>query len=396
MNYSTFSMGTYEQLLRSNGQTERYNISIQSPSFPDPFQGANVVMNPQANSIRLLADDYVAPYSIQPSFSWQQGLPKRMSINVNFQLNRGVHQNRNRNINAPYPGTPLPDEILDLLFSNDPAERDLGRSIVDPMRPLYPYVGNITQQESVGKSLSKNLSIQFRTQNMPMLWGKVLIGGNVSWALAWAEDDSGNPMNAYDLAAEWGRSSSDQRHRVSSNLNVQVPGNMRFTINPSWSSGRPYNITLGQDVNGDSSNNDRPAGLGKNAGTGPSNFGNLRLNFTKTFIIGGNTTTPRPANEYAEPQRGGGGFGGGGGGGGGFGGGFGGGGGGGGGVGGRGGNRPQGRQIQLSINVNNLFNSTTRTGISGVMSSPLFGQLTGGGQGRSITIGLNTNLGRLF
>jgi hypothetical protein len=48
------------------------------------------------------------------------------------------------------------------------------------------------------------------------------------------------------------------------------------------------------------------------------------------------------------------------------------------------------------VTVNNLFNSTTRNGISGVMSSPLYGQLTGGGQGRTIQVGLTTNLGRLF
>jgi hypothetical protein len=104
------------------------------------------------------------------------------------------------------------------------------------------------------------------------------------------------------------------------------------------------------------------------------------MNFTKTFAFG--TTAPRPSNDYAEPQRGGGGFGGGGGG-------F-------GGPGG-GGNRNNGRrQIQLSVQVSNLFNSTVRQGINGNLSSPLFGQITGGGQGRRIMLSLNTNLGRLF
>jgi hypothetical protein len=33
--------------------------------------------------------------------------------------------------------------------------------------------------------------------------GKAQISGNVTWAMNWAEDDNGNPMNNYDLAAEW-------------------------------------------------------------------------------------------------------------------------------------------------------------------------------------------------
>jgi hypothetical protein len=408
MNYSVFSMGNWEQLLRNDGQARQYTIEILSPSFPDPFAaGSSSSTTPQANSIRVRTEDYVAPYTIQPSIAWEQSLPRRMTFNVNFQMNRGVHQNRSRNINAPYPGTPLPDDILALLnfnnagcsafgySSNSPdcsalvaAKRAEGRAIIDPMRPFFPYIGNITQMESTGTSFSKNLSFQFRTQNVPVLWGKVQIGGNLTWSMNWANDDSGTPMNSYDVASEWGRSSQDQRHRISSNLNVRLPRNMQFTINPGWSSGRPYNITLGSDRNGDSSNNDRPAGFTKNAGTGPSNFSTLNFRFTKTFIFAANQPAPTP-RAYAEPQRGGGGFGGGGGGGG-----FGG---GGGGFGGQGGGRgQQGRQVQFTISVNNLFNSTTRTGVSGVMSSPLFGQLTGGGQGRTIQLGLNTNLGRLF
>jgi hypothetical protein len=393
MNYSTFSMGSWEQLLRNNGEARQYTVEIQSPSFPDPYLGGGISSTTaQAAALRLRADDYVAPYTIQPSFSWEQSLPRRMTVNVNFQINRGVHQSRNRNINAPYPGTPLPQEVRDMLNFRSFSDPDLqaqvraqGRAIIDQMRPFYPYVGNITMQEAIGKSLSRNVSIQFRTQNVPILWGKVQIGGNLTWSMNWANDDNGTPMNVYDLAAEWGRSSSDQRHRVSSSLNVRLPRNMQFTINPGWSSGRPYNITLGSDLNGDGSNNDRPEGYGKNAGTGPSNFSTLTLRFTKTFILASNQPAPTPRANYAEPQRGGGGFGGGRGGGG-----F-----GGGGGGGFGGQRG-GRQIQLTITANNLFNSTQRTGVSGVMSSPLFGQLTGGGQGRSIQLGLTTNLGRLF
>jgi hypothetical protein len=46
--------------------------------------------------------------------------------------------------------------------------------------------------------------------------------------------------------------------------------------------------------------------------------------------------------------------------------------------------------------VTNLFNSTVRTNVSGVLSSQYFGQITGGGQGRTIRLSIQTNLGQLF
>jgi hypothetical protein len=380
MNYSTFSMGTWEQLLRNDGFSRQFSTIVTSPTYPNP--NLPTVASNQvalANSIRVRAGDYQSPYTIQPSLSIDQSLPKGHRVSFNFQVSRGLHQNRNRNINSPFPGNRLEGELADKYFSQDSSKRAEARAILDTMRPFFPIVSNITQQESSGSSLTKNFSVQYRVQNKMVLGNKVQIGGTVSWNMNWANDDNGNPLNPYDLDAEWGRSSNDQRHRITGSLNLQVPGNMRFTFQQlGWSSGRPYTVTTGRDENGDTSNNDRAEGYKKNSETGPSTFGAINMTFTKIFAFGARPT-PRPSNNYAEPepQRGGGGFGGGG---------------GGGGRGGAGG----ARQIQFSVQVRNLFNSTIRQGINGNLSSPLFGQITGGGQGRSIQLSLQTNLGRLF
>jgi hypothetical protein len=393
MNYSTYSMGSWEQLLRSTGPNNQTNYELLNPTFPIPDTTAlNVVTNPQttAATLRIRADDYAAGYTIQPSLSVDQSLPKGHRLSFNFQMSRGVHQSRTRNTNAPYPGTQLPTAIFEELNYRNPfdlvdqnAHRAAARAAVDGMRPDSTR-GNISMNESSGSSLTKNFSIQYRTSNKRILWQKVLIGGTVSWNMNWAEDNSGTPMNNWDLASEWGRASGDQRHRVSGSLNVEVPWRLRFSFTGlGWNSGRPYTITTGFDLNGDGSNNDRPAGLGRNSETGPSSFNVIGMTVTKTIPLPGGTRRPTPTNDYAEPQRGGGGFGGGGGGGG-----FGGGGSRGGGAG--------GRQIQLSVRVTNLFNSTVRTNVSGVLSSPLFGQITGGGSGRTMTVSIQTNLGQLF
>lgn len=392
MSYQTYSMGNWEQLLRNNGSYQT-DFLVLNPSFPN--QPTLDSLNAQASTAtnqRIRAEDYVAGYSFQPSLSVDQSLPKGHRLSFNFQISRGLHQNRNRNINAPYPGTPLPSEVQAMLNFRDPLDkthedevRAEGRAIVSAMRP-DPLTGNVNMSESSGSSLTKNFSVQYRLPNKRVLWNKFTFGGTISWNMNWAQDNAGTPMNNYDLASEWGRSSQDQRHRVTASLLIQAPWNLRFQFNQlGYNSGRPYNITTGTDLNGDGSNNDRPAGIARNTATGPSYFNPIGLTVTKTIPLTQARRTPSPANDYLEPQRGGGGFGGGGGGGG-----FGGGGGQGG-----GGNRG-GRQIQLSVRVTNLFNSTIRTGYSGVLSSPLFGQPTGGGQGRTITLSVQSNLGQLF
>ena len=392
MTYQVYNMSNWENLLR-NGASYQTDYLVLNPIYPLPdletMLAAQSAAPATATTQRIREPNYVAGYSIQPSISVDQSLPKGNRLSFNFQVSRGVHQPRNRNINAPYPGTELSQEIFDLLNfrSTDPVlqaeKRTEGRAIVNAMRP-DPILGNISQSESSGSSLTKNFSVQYRINNKRILWNKVQIGGTVSWNMNWAEDNSGTPMNNYDLAAEWGRSNQDQRHRITGSLNIQVPWNLRFSFTQlGYNSGRPYNITTGSDLNGDGNNNDRPDGFARNSATGPDYVNPISLTITKTIPLA-TRRNPTPSNDYVEPQRGGGGFGGGGGGGG-----F-------GGPGGGGGNRNGGRQIQLSVQIRNLFNSTIRTGISGVMSSPLFGQPTGGGQGRTIQLSVQTNLGQLF
>jgi hypothetical protein len=379
LNYSIFNMGSWESLLRGNGISRQTSVQLLSPSYPNPGitaedLAANAGSFNPSSSLRLRADDYVAPYSISPTLTIDQTLPKAHRLSFSMGMNRGVHQNRNRNINAPFPGTRLDEEFIAQLNSRNTAERDAARALVDQMRPYFPLTSTITLQESTGKSLQKNYSIRYSTNNKGLWGNRFLIGGNVTWSQSWSEDDN-NPFNPYDLTDEWGVSGRDRRLSTSLNLRF-VPQEMTLTINPGWQAGRPYTITSGRDENGDGSSNDRAAGYKKNSERGPSTFTAINMSFRKTFRIGG---TPRPAaNNYAEPQRGGGGFGGGGGGG-----------------GGRGG-ATGGRTIEFSMSVNNLFNSTIKQGINGNLSSALFGQLTGGGSGRRITLSLNTNLGRLF
>ena len=66
------------------------------------------------------------------------------------------------------------------------------------------------------------------------------------------------PSNPDDLEADYGRTPFDVRHHLTMFMGINGPG---FRIVPSLfvSSGQPFDITVGQDLNGDSIFNDRPA-----------------------------------------------------------------------------------------------------------------------------------------
>jgi len=398
-----FSIGNWENLLRNDGTARQFETRITNPSFAPwnvpPDLGAGAAL--QTTTVRTRASDYVAAYNIRTQVGVDQRITQGQSISVRYDFNRGLHQSRTRNINAPLPG--------------------LG------VRP-DPTRGNIYQYESTGTSRSHNLSISTR-RNFGFLVDDVEqrprlnLNINGSYTLGWAWDNQGTPSDNYNLALDWGRSSNDQRHRVQGQIQIRYqPWNAQLTLSPSWNSGRPYNITTGRDDNGDGQINDRPAGVARNSGQGPSNY-SLNMTLSKTFFLrrsqpaGQANNNANPAlNAFAEPQRGGGGgggFGGGGRGGDGFpgGGDFGGRGGRGGefgdggfrggnfpediealiaqrGRGGRGrGNNNDGPRIQLSISVQNVLNHPQRSIQSGVLTSPFYGQITGSGA-RSIRLNL--------
>src|SRR4029078_2076621 len=127
---------------------------------------------------------------------------KSWRVNTSFNATRQVHQMRNRNINAPYPGTPL--------NTGKPQDPVLTPEEINLLHPFYPLVGRINQFESVGNSLQKNLNIQVQIPTLKT-YKKTQIGGNLQYTLSWQEDDN-QAQNPYNVRADWAR--NDQRQRL--------------------------------------------------------------------------------------------------------------------------------------------------------------------------------------
>jgi hypothetical protein len=65
--------------------------------------------------------------------------------------------------------------------------------------------------------------------------------------------------NPYDFSTEYGRTGGDVRHRFSLNGSYRGPWGLSFNPMLVMTSGTPFNITIGRDINGDLLFTDRPA-----------------------------------------------------------------------------------------------------------------------------------------
>jgi hypothetical protein len=284
------------------------------------------------------------------------------------------------NINAPLPGTPYSP----------------------PSNVPNPAAGPIYQYGSEGVFWQNQLIANFnvRAGSKLSLFGYYSLNyansdpiGNVSGG----SFTTSFPSNQYNVAQDYGRASFATRNRVFTGGTLALPHAFRLSPFMIFSSGTPYNVTIGQDLSNDSLFNDRPA-FGTNLPgtcpfptaaacsryviptgpyvpipinylTGPSLF-TLNLRLAKTFGFGPETGS-NAAQSGGSGQGGSGGQHGGGGpggGGGGFGRGP------GGGFGGGAPTTTHRYNLTFSVNARNVFNKVNVATPIGVLTSPEFGK----------------------
>jgi len=342
---------------------------------------------PGSSVVRTIDSGLVSPYTMQAAFSVERQLPYRTTMSVSYIASRSLHTLRARNINAPI--CPLQVNCL------------------DAPRP-DPTLGNIFEYESNGIQNQQQIIVNFRstlTRNIS-LFGNYRLG----FAKSNADGAGSFPSYSYDFTGEYGRSSGDIRNMFTIGGNINLPWQVSLSPFVVATSGRPFNIVRGVDLNGDTLITERPtfAELGarcnaldltaswcnvsgfdpnaiipRNWGEGPGSL-TVNLRLSKNFGFGGSgenvAQNSGGNNNGGRNNRGGGGGGNRGGGGGGIrGGGPFGGGGFGGGFGGNDRRKPY--NLNLGINVTNLFNNVNLNTPIGNLASSRFGQSTGLGGG---------------
>ena len=333
--YDWFGANVYEQTLRVDGQQQR-DIVVLNPGFPNPFSGGLQLALPPS---RYQQDPNMKmPYIGQASFAVERQLPKQFQFIGTYLYQGGVHLLRSRNINAPIPGVGRP----------------------------FPDAGNIIQFESTANS-----SFNILNATVTRISSRYQIFATYSYVRATNDADGpfSLPADNYNLRAERGPSALDVRHSLLVLVNVRLPKNLRLGTFFFDDSPLPYNITTGFDDNGDSIQNDRPLGVGRNSARGAPRWDlSSRLSwsfgFGKRGGGGDSSQNPRPVTisaqtsadvlgSFAPP-----------------------------------GTSESRWRGELYVQAFNLFNHANPVNYTGVQSSPFFGHATSALPGRRIETGL--------
>ena len=199
------------------------------------------------------------PYLHQASIGVERTLIETLRLMASYTMMRGRDQFRAVNVNAPIAGGLV------------------------PVRP-DPALGNVNQLESTGQTEIDRLTINV---NYAKPERRFFMGANYQLARSNNYSDSAFalPANNYDLAAEWGPSMQDVRHRFFGMVNFGVPMGMRLGVFTQGQSASPYNVITGFDTNGDTVVNDRPEGTGRNSARGSGSW-NLNARLSKSYGFG--------------------------------------------------------------------------------------------------------------
>lgn len=410
--YDRVSENLTLQANRLNG-TSQQQFTVQDPNFfPQIPSPETLVTFAVPGSVYRLADNLETPYTLQSVISLEHQLPRNLTVAASYINIRTLHMLRTRQLNAPLPGTFIPGVP-------GTGVRPLNCADFIPPSINPSTLCNVFEYESSGRYNQNQFIVNFNSRfsrNATL---------NAYYVLAKANSDTDGsgtlPANPYDLSVEYGRASSDIRHRFVMTGNFRAPWGISLNPFIIVQSGRPFNVVLGRDLNNDTVNNERPAlavdsvncadtdnfkctpygnfklRLGPGDVMIPRNFAEgpgsttVNLRVSKTWSFGAergsgnanNNQQNRPGNEGQRNTmmaggmgRGPGGGGPGGPGGGGPGGGGGRGGFGGGGFGGGGGNAGSRYSLTFSLNFNNILNHTNLANPVGNLGSLLFGQST--------------------
>ena len=240
--YDRFGVSQVLQAARVNGVVQQ-ELVLQNPScyYPNALPSLATIAatcevgasgttaagnSSRATGIYQIGPNLHAPINIQSSIGLDHQLTKTTTVSATYIHSHGIHHLDTINANAQYS-------------------------------PTYnPALGNVYQYFSEGVYNQEQLFFNFHTQISRSLSTFGFYG--LGFANADVNGTSSNPTNSLNLKQDYGRAGFDIRNRLFLIGSYAAPHNIRVSPFIVAQSGQPFNITLSQDLNGDSFFNDRP------------------------------------------------------------------------------------------------------------------------------------------
>jgi hypothetical protein len=305
--YDRFSSTYVLDAIRQNGVNQQQYV-VKNPTFYQDAPPASMLatLSSVAPTIYEVAPHLKASINMQAAVGVEHQFGKIATTSVTYVNSRGVHEYMSDNVNAYLPGT------YDMTAGTGTRPNGINE--------------NIYQFQSGGVYNQNQLTVNYNVKAKRVsLFGFYMLG----FAKADTSGATYFPSNQFDPAADYGRANFDVRNRFLLGGNLQGPYGVSFSPMLVTNSGTPFNITIGQDLNGDNQFNDRPAfatssstggdrtkygvfdlnpsaneaRIPYNYGTGPGQF-SMNLRMSKSFGIGPKVTGSSPNGGFGGPGGG--------------------------------------------------------------------------------------------
>jgi len=306
--YDRFAENNILAALRHNGVNQQQYV-IKNPGFYQNAPSASVLAasSVAAPTIYQIAPNLQAAVNMQTALGIEHQFGKSVTLSATYVNSHGIHQYLSDNINAYLPGT------YDATSGTGTRPNGINE--------------NIYQYQSGGMYNQDQLMLNYTVRAK-----RVSLFGFYSLNFANADTSGAGyfPTNQFDPGADYGRASFDVRNRFLLGGNIQAPFGVSISPMLVANAGQPFNITIGQDLNGDNQFNDRPAfatsgstdvlntaygsfdlspsaneaRIPYNYGTGPGQF-SMDMRVSKSFGIGPKVTSGTAAFSGGMGGRGG-------------------------------------------------------------------------------------------
>src|ERR1700678_467436 len=220
------------QAIRQNGINQQQFV-IKNPI---PGDATLPAASEAAPTTYAIAPNLRAALNTQAAIGIEHRFGKNITVASTYINSRGLHQFYSDNINAFLPGT------YDITTGTGVRPNGVNENLYQ-----YQSGGNYHQNQ-----LITNFSVRER---------RVTLFG--FYVLNYAKADTSGaayfPSNQFDPRADYGRSTFDVHNRFLLGGNYLAPFGVSISPFLVTNSGTPFNITVGQDLNGDNQFNDRPS-----------------------------------------------------------------------------------------------------------------------------------------
>jgi len=241
--YDRFGYNLVQQAELLNGVTQQ-SVTVKNPQFYTTVPSFSSLQSlaTAAPTIYQVSPNLRAPYTMQSAVSVERQVTKSATVSLTYLNSRGEHSFYIDNVNAPFVlGGPTPNGANENLYQYDS--------------------GGIYRQNQLIANARLNAGRRvslFGFYTLSYAKSNTASGGGAGGFFTSGTTTMASFLsNQYDPLADYGRAAFDVRHRAFIGGNVSLP--YAFSLSPFViiNSGQPYNLTTGQDSNGDSIFNDR-------------------------------------------------------------------------------------------------------------------------------------------